>query len=977
MIHIKSLNRTLIGMVPCLLLSQTSLAKNNVPTRPNILYILTDQQAATMLSCSGNQYLKTPNLDKLSNSGVRFSRAYSTNPVSVPSRFSMMTGLMPSQVNGESNDMLYTGVSNDVLSGGALGNVFKNAGYKTVYGGKVHLPGTNGEYDNVSLYGFKNISSDYKDKLAQTCADYIKQKHDSPFVMVASFMNPHDICYMAVNAWNEANNKPIYTGEAWKTLQEALKIPDGMSEEIFFNTVCPPLPDNFEVPTDELSAAVGLNAPFMKYMRATWTEKEWRLHRWAYKNLTELVDSEIGIVLQALSESGVENNTLVVFTSDHGDMDASHRLEHKSLFYEESVKVPLILKWSGVIHSGVVDNDNLVMTGLDILPTLCDFAGIQKPVNLKGISLKNYTTGVEAPISKRNCIVSETENARMVFDKEWKYMVSGNLVKEEMLFNLIADPGEMRNLAGKPEYADQLRRCRELMISWYSGNDISISSKYINNLVAETPAGSGTLSDPYKINTTSNLLAMRNMVNVASGSASTDADSYYELSVSIDMSNVEWIEPIGNATNRFKGSFNGNGFTISGLHLGTAETPNSETSVIGLFGNIENASIYNVKIEVNFNYNKSFAGGGMYTFGGLVSTIEGGLNTIDKCEVKGDICAVRGGTGNAFPLRLGGIVGGVNAGTVNITNCKSNVRLNALNTITTINSGSVYCGGIVGDAVNGSELNIVNSYSLGSIIANSNNLNAYVGGIIGVRPGSTGSLKVYNCYSGNVIETTGLMSANTAGILGFCWNLATLEIRNCVALNPRIYAYNTNTNTLTSPIVKRIIGIPSGANIKLSDNYAYNGIDMKRWQGWNGIAGESIDPTTSNNITGLDGATITDSSASLLTKIKLNDYVAKNPLFTGNTLKYWTVENNFPEFYDGTNETSLVSNSENKSLFSFNNGILSLKNIKESKRIRIYSTVGKLVLNELAHEKHCVSLQQGAYVLIIDGFPPQKIVVLK
>jgi choline-sulfatase len=958
-----------------MLFSQASLAKENLPARPNILYILTDQQAATMLSCSGNQYLKTPNLDKLSNSGVRFSRAYSTNPVSVPSRFSMMTGLMPSQVNGESNDMLYTGVSNNVLSG-ALGNVFKNSGYKTVYGGKVHLPGIDSEFDNVNLYGFKNISSDYKAKLAQTCADYIKQKHDSPFIMVASFMNPHDICYMAVNAWNEANNKPLYTGEAWKTLQEALKIPVGMSEETFFNTVCPPLPDNFEIPTDELSAAVGLNPPFMKYIRATWSEKDWRMHRWAYKNLTELVDKEIGVVLQALTDSGIENNTLVVFTSDHGDMDASHRLEHKALFYEESVKVPLIFKWPGRINPGVVDNDHLVMTGLDILPTLCDFAGISKPANLKGVSLKSITTGV-TPIEKRDYIVSETENARMVFDKEWKYMVSGNLVKEEMLFNLKNDPGEMQNLAQKPEYITQLIRCKELMISWYKENNVLISSKYINNLVAETPAGSGTLSDPYKINTTLNLLAMRNMVNVASGSASSAAAAYYELSANIDMGDAEWIEPIGNATNRFKGSFNGNGFTISGLCLGTSGTPNSESSVIGLFGNIENASISNVKLQVNFNYSKSFAGGGMYTFGGLVSTIEGGKNTIDKCEVTGDIFAARGGTGNAFPLRLGGVVGGVNAGTVNIINCKSNVRLNASNTITTINNGSVYCGGIVGDAGNGSDLSIVNSYSLGSIIANSNNLNAYVGGIIGARPGSTGSLKVYNCYSGNVIETTGLVSANTAGILGFCWNLATLEIRNCVALNPRIYAYNTNTNTLTSPIVKRIIGIPSGSNVKLSDNYAYNGIDLKRWQGWNGIAGESIDLTPTNNLTGLDGAIITDSNASLLTKIKLNDYVAKNLLFAGNTLKYWTVENNFPEFYDGTNETSLVSNSDNKSLFSLNNGILTLKNIKESKRIRIYSAVGKLVLNELAQENYYISLRQGAYVLIIDGFPPQKIVVLK
>jgi choline-sulfatase len=459
---------------------KTVLNKNAISsTKPNILFIITDQQAATMLSCGGNEYVKTPNLDKLSDSGVRFNRAYATNPVSVPSRFSMMTGFMPSQVNAEANDLLKKNVPEEVLSG-AMGFVFKEAGYKTVYGGKIHLPGTSGEYDNVGLYGFKNISLDYREKLAETCANYIKQKHDSPFIMVASFMNPHDICYMAVNAWNIARNQKPMLGEPWKILQNAIKIPSGMSEEVFFKTVCPPLPENFEVPNGELPEAVGLNAAFMKYVREKWGEREWRLHRWAYKNLTEIVDKEIGIVLKALEDSKIENNTLVVFTSDHGDMDASHRLEHKGVFYEESVRVPLILKWKGHINPGVVDNDNLVMTGLDIFSTLCDFAAISKPANLNGVSLKNILTG-ENPNPKREYIVSETKNARMLLTKEWKYMVSGNSVKEEMLFNLKADPGEMENLAQKPQHKKEIVKCRELLVKWYTENNLLINQKYIYN----------------------------------------------------------------------------------------------------------------------------------------------------------------------------------------------------------------------------------------------------------------------------------------------------------------------------------------------------------------------------------------------------------------------------------------------------------------------------------------------------------------
>jgi choline-sulfatase len=460
---------------------KTFLNKSTAPgTKPNILFIITDQQAASMLSCGGNEYVKTPNLDKLSDSGVRFNRAYATNPVSVPSRFSMMTGIMPSQVNAEANDLLKKGVPENVLSG-ALGVAFKNAGYETVYGGKIHLPGISEEtVEDVNLYGFKNISLDYRGKLAQTCADYIKQKHDSPFIMVASFMNPHDICYMAVNAWNVARNQKQMLGEPWKILQDALKIPAGMSEDTFFKTVCPPLPKNFEVPNGELPEAVGLNAAFMKYVREKWGEREWRLHRWAYKNLTELVDKEIGIVLKALEDSKNENNTLVVFTSDHGDMDASHRLEHKGVFYEESVRVPLILKWKGHINQGTVDNENLVMTGLDIFSTLCDFAEISKPTNLNGVSLKNISIG-KNPNLKREYIVSETKNARMLLTKEWKYMVSGNSVKEEMLFNLKTDPGEMDNLAQKPQYKKEIIKCRELLVKWYAENNLLINKKYIYN----------------------------------------------------------------------------------------------------------------------------------------------------------------------------------------------------------------------------------------------------------------------------------------------------------------------------------------------------------------------------------------------------------------------------------------------------------------------------------------------------------------
>ena len=126
--------------------------------------------------------------------------------------------------------------------------------------------------------------------------------------------------------------------------------------------------------------------PFQAYTREKYTQNQWRLHRWAYCRLTEMVDREIGTVLDALKEAGLQENTLIVFTSDHGDMDSAHKLEHKQVLYEESVRVPFIMSYAGRIPAGVIDDTHLVSNGLDLLPTLCDYAGIKTPEELPSIT---------------------------------------------------------------------------------------------------------------------------------------------------------------------------------------------------------------------------------------------------------------------------------------------------------------------------------------------------------------------------------------------------------------------------------------------------------------------------------------------------------------------------------------------------------------------------------------------------------------
>ncbi len=434
-------------------------------SRPNILYIFTDQQSATMMSCAGNPYLETPAMDSLAAEGVRFERAYCTNPVCLPSRFSMMTGRMPGVIDVRSNDHRHVDVIPDEILNSGLGWLLRNAGYDTAYGGKVHLPRMTPED-----IGFDVITRDERDGLAEACASYIREDRDKPFLLVASFINPHDICYMAIRDFAEAEvqKRIVARGQVPAArLDEALQTPDGVSREMFFETLCPPLPENFEPQKDEPEAIRELQAqrPFKRSARARWSEKQWRMHRWAYCRLTERVDAQIGRVLDALRESGKAKNTVVIFTSDHGDMDGAHRMEHKTAFYEEACRIPLIVSQPGTTSAGTVDETHLVSNGLDLIPTLCDYAGIKSPagleppLDLRGRSFRPLAQGLQ-PTEWREVLPIEGEFGRALVTDRYKYALYDRGEHREQLMDLEARPLEMRNAAhdaDKQTVLDQLR----------------------------------------------------------------------------------------------------------------------------------------------------------------------------------------------------------------------------------------------------------------------------------------------------------------------------------------------------------------------------------------------------------------------------------------------------------------------------------------------------------------------------------------
>ncbi len=432
--------------------------------KPNILLIMTDQQHVDMMSCAGNEHLVTPALDKLAHGGIRFTNAYVTNPVCVPSRISMATGIMAGRFGVLQNGMKATMPSEVVEN--SLGLLLKNAGYDTFYGGKTHMC----RELEPRVAGYDEYFKDSREALPAACIEFIQRERDKPFFAVASFINPHDICF-AYQAYQIESGKNVNgNSRALGLYRQAAALPIDQ---------LPPLPDNFRIPDLE-PPAIEFNLKVTavtpsKTIRKLYDEREWRIYRWIYCRLTEQVDQQIGRILESLERNGLAENTLIAFTSDHGDMDACHRLSSKGVFYENSARVPFLMCYKGTILPGKVDS-HLVSSGLDLLPTLCDYVGAPVPKSLLGKSLREIAEG--KPIAAwREFVVTENHTGRMLRSEQFKYCVYRDGEARESLIDLKNDPGELKNLARETEYAETLNQHRRFLHQWIeSSNDVDARS---------------------------------------------------------------------------------------------------------------------------------------------------------------------------------------------------------------------------------------------------------------------------------------------------------------------------------------------------------------------------------------------------------------------------------------------------------------------------------------------------------------------
>ncbi|GAB3751045.1 sulfatase family protein [Microlunatus parietis] len=430
-------------------------------TRPNVLVIMTDQQSATALSCAGNADLATPAIDSLARTGVRFEHAYCTSPLCAPSRASMITGLMPSALGVNDNIALVP----ESFPADTLGRIFAAAGYECAYAGKWHVPGVAHEGGRPgpagrATSGFDEIFSGTHDGLAQACSTYLTaaERRDAPFLLVASFNEPHGIC-----EWARGQRPP--SGE----------LPDPDWREL------PLLPPNFAAGSEEPEALRQVQQfAWMVHPTQQWDEERWRRYRYAYHRLCERVDAEIATLLAGLDAAGLRDNTLIIFTSDHGDMQGAHQWNQKKVLYQEAAGVPFIVVPPGGSAAGRTSTE-LVSVGLDLLPTLCDYAGIEPAGNRAGRSVRPLLESGHATRPQwREHIVVETEwtfpglmpppvmstlLGRLVRTERYAYLCHSWGLHREQLFDLGQDPGQLINLATsgrhQPILDDHRRRLRE------------------------------------------------------------------------------------------------------------------------------------------------------------------------------------------------------------------------------------------------------------------------------------------------------------------------------------------------------------------------------------------------------------------------------------------------------------------------------------------------------------------------------------
>ena len=440
--------------------------------RPNILWICTDQQRYDTIGALGNPHVRTPHLDRLVAEGVAFTHACCQSPTCTPSRASFLTGMYPSTVHACCN-------GNEAWSGAApvISRLLADAGYDTALVGKLHLAGTQGRREPRGDDGYRIFEWSHSPR------DSWPQGHD-----YADWLRARGYSLAELAQDQMAIPLPLRQ-TTWAAERAVAFIEELVAEPwlISLNTYDPHPRGNLFTPPRELLAHYDPAQMPPPLFRESDLEVQARLQgadfqtsptrpealraqelKAAYYALIELVDLAVGRVLAALERTGQRERTIVVFTSDHGEMLGDHGLLRKGCrFYEGLVRVPLIFSWPGHFAQGLVSTALVEL--VDIVPTLLEACRVPVPQRVQGRSLLPILTGAADPRRHRSAVRSEYYRAlnpdvgehkgqwvgsyaTMLREERYKLVVYHGYATGE-LYDLVADPGEFTNLWDDPAHA--------------------------------------------------------------------------------------------------------------------------------------------------------------------------------------------------------------------------------------------------------------------------------------------------------------------------------------------------------------------------------------------------------------------------------------------------------------------------------------------------------------------------------------------
>jgi len=408
---------------------------------------MTDDQRWDGMSCAGNPVIKTPNMDRIAEGGVRFTNMFVTTSLCGPSRASILTGKYVHNHGVRRNGMSLPMEQKTFLE------ILKEAGYETAFIGKWH---NRDRAENRGLdyyFGFKgqgrynnpiaseNFGPDteYKGHVSDVLADhtikYLEMEHEKPFCLLLWFKAPH-------RSWHPA--------ERFKGLYKDIKMP----EPATFHDTYEGKPDavkNADMKIGDFKDVPDLDTFLKDYYRCIVG-----------------VDENVGRVLDALDSLGYEDNTVVLYTGDNGFFLGEHHFFDKRLMYEESIRVPLLVKYPKMIKPGTT-NEEMVLN-VDFAPTILALAGTPIPETMDGESFKPLLRGKET-LWREDFLyeyyeypaVHMVRKNRGVRTKRWKYIHYFEEPQEFELYDLQNDPHEMHNLINDPAYKDVLEQLKARM----------------------------------------------------------------------------------------------------------------------------------------------------------------------------------------------------------------------------------------------------------------------------------------------------------------------------------------------------------------------------------------------------------------------------------------------------------------------------------------------------------------------------------